>query len=76
MLSVNSANKRVTGFVIKNRTPKKEGGAQGRKRRARFTASLAESKKIMKAYFKKSSDLDRQSCNESSQNQATKFEQI
>ena len=41
-----------------------------------FNASLAESRKIMKAYFKKSSDLERLSCNESSQNQAIRLQQI
>ena len=63
---MNLAIKRVTGLVVKNRMPKKESGAQGRKRQTQYNASLAESKKIMKAYFMKSSDLERQSCDESS----------
>ena len=34
--------------------PKKEIGAQGRKRRAQFEAFLNESRKFMKKYFKSS----------------------
>ena len=73
---MNLAIKRVTGLVVKNRMTKKESGAQGCKRRTQFNASLAESKKIMKAYFKKSSDLERQSSDERSQNQAIRSGQI
>ena len=41
--------------------PKKESGAQGRKRRAQFEASLNESRKFMKKYFKSSGYAKRQS---------------
>ena len=34
--------------------PKKESGAQGRKRRAQFEVFLNESRKFMKKYFKSS----------------------
>ena len=53
--------------------PKKESGAQGHKRQTQFNASLGESKKIIKAYFKESPDLEKQSCDESSQNQAIRL---
>ena len=41
--------------------PKKESGAQGRKRRAQFEAFLKESRKFMKKYFKSSGYAKRQS---------------
>ena len=41
--------------------PKKESGAQGRKRRAQFEAFLNESRKFMKKYFKSSGYAKRQS---------------
>ena len=40
--------------------PKKESGAQGRKRQAHFEAFLNESKKFMKKYFKSSGYAKRQ----------------
>ena len=41
--------------------PKKESGAQGRKRRAQFEAFLNESRKFMKKKFKSSGYAKRQS---------------
>ena len=41
--------------------PKKESGAQGRKRRAQFEAFLNESRKFMKKYFKSSGYAKRES---------------
>ena len=41
--------------------PKKESGAQGRKRRAQFEAFLNESRKFMKKYFNSSGYAKRQS---------------
>ena len=41
--------------------PKKESGAQGRKRRAQFEVFLNESRKFMKKYFKSSGYAIRQS---------------
>ena len=41
--------------------PRKESGAQGRKGRAQFKASLNESRKFMKKYFTSSGNADRQS---------------
>ena len=41
--------------------PKKESGAQGRKRRAQFEAFLNESREFMKKYFKSSNYAKRQS---------------
>ena len=41
--------------------PKKESGAQGRKRRAQFEAYLNESRKFMKKNFKSSGSAKRQS---------------
>ena len=41
--------------------PKKENGAQGRKRRAQFEAFLNESRKFMKKYFTSSDNAERQS---------------
>ena len=41
--------------------PKKESGAQGRKRRAQFEAFLNESKKFMKKYVTSSGNAERQS---------------
>ena len=41
--------------------PKKENGAQGRKRRAQFEVFLNESRKFMKEYFKSSGYVKRQS---------------
>ena len=41
--------------------PKKENGAQGRKRRAQFEAFLHESRKFMKKYFANNGNAERQS---------------
>ena len=41
--------------------PKRESGAQGRKRRAQFEAFLNESRKFMKKYFKSSGYAKRES---------------
>ena len=41
--------------------PKKESGAQGRKRRAQFEVFLNESRKFMKKYFKSSGYAKRRS---------------
>ena len=41
--------------------PKKESGAQGRKRRAQFEAFLNESRKFMKKYFESSGYAKRES---------------
>ena len=41
--------------------PKKESGAQGRKRRAQFEPLLNESRKFMKKYFTSSGNAERQS---------------
>ena len=41
--------------------PKKESGAQGRKRRAQFEAFLNESRKFMKKYFESSEYAKRES---------------
>ena len=39
--------------------PKKESGAQGRKRRAQFEAFLNKSRKFMKKYFTSSGNAER-----------------
>ena len=41
--------------------PRKESGAQVRKRRAQFEASINESRKFMKEYFTSSGNAERQS---------------
>ena len=50
--------------------PKKESGAQGRKRRAQFEAFLNESRKFMKKYFKSSGYAKRQSADIRRQNES------
>ena len=50
--------------------PKKESGAQGRKRRAQFEAFLNESTKFMKKYFKSTGYAKRQSADTQRQNKS------
>ena len=58
----------LTGRKI---SPKKESGAQDRKRRAQIEAVLNESRKIMKKYFTSSGNAERQSADIRRQDEST-----